>query len=250
VTVEGDGAGTVQADVFGWVPEWVLDSGVSDRAIRVYAILTRYGNDTGRRMPGRKTLAKRCGGCSVDSIDRAVRELKVIRALKVEGWDDPEGDRGTNLYILLPHPDLVAKAQEGGSRTTAATPPQDSGHLAAPVRPNRKRRVTTSLPPSPSLPVRDPQGSSNSDIQTRRGRAKAPGPSRPPRRPRPPSDPRVQAKVEEIRTAQGPQAARAYLAEVGRNWSQVDHQQRQEAAIRGLEALMTPAEREQIGRNP
>ena len=44
---------------FAVVPEWMLDSTVSDTAFRLYAILARYGNTSGVRMPGRALLARR-----------------------------------------------------------------------------------------------------------------------------------------------------------------------------------------------
>ncbi len=37
----------------------MLDSAVSDTAFRLYAILARYGNASGVRMPGRALLARR-----------------------------------------------------------------------------------------------------------------------------------------------------------------------------------------------
>ena len=41
------------------VPEWVLDADIGDCALRLYAVLLRYGNTTGARMPARSTLAAR-----------------------------------------------------------------------------------------------------------------------------------------------------------------------------------------------
>ncbi len=47
------------AERFAIVPEWLLDADVSDTAIRLYAVLLRYGQSSGARMPGRATLARR-----------------------------------------------------------------------------------------------------------------------------------------------------------------------------------------------
>lgn len=44
---------------FAVVPEWVLDLPISDAAFRLYAVLARYGNTSGVRMPGRVLLARR-----------------------------------------------------------------------------------------------------------------------------------------------------------------------------------------------
>jgi hypothetical protein len=66
----------IQADIrFSIVPEWLVFSGVSDRALRLYAILARYAdNDSFQAFPSRGLLAKRCN-CSLKSVDRAVEEL-------------------------------------------------------------------------------------------------------------------------------------------------------------------------------
>jgi len=60
---------------FSIIPEWVIDSGVSDKAIRLYAVLARYAdNRTGEAFPSRDTLAARMS-CSAKSVDRAAQEL-------------------------------------------------------------------------------------------------------------------------------------------------------------------------------
>lgn len=60
---------------FAIIDEWLLDLPVSDRAIRLYAILARYAdNDTHKAYPSRATLADRLN-CSLASVDRAATEL-------------------------------------------------------------------------------------------------------------------------------------------------------------------------------
>jgi hypothetical protein len=60
---------------FAILDEWVLNLPVSDRAIRLYAILARYADkDTHRAYPSRATLADRLN-CSLASVDRASSEL-------------------------------------------------------------------------------------------------------------------------------------------------------------------------------
>jgi hypothetical protein len=120
----------VTSDVGPWsiVPEWVLDADISDRAVRLYGVLGRYANANGSSYPGRGTLAKRLR-CSVDSVDRAARELVAAGALeKSPRWTD-DGDQTTNLCRLL----YVAPVQYPG-RTAAATPhrkgaAQNESHL-------------------------------------------------------------------------------------------------------------------------
>lgn len=113
---------------FAIVPEWVIDSPVSDTALRLYCVLTRYGNTSGHRMPSRATLAARLRK-STDTIDRALRELEQHGALTVERRH--EGTRKlTNRYHLLalaPRSDDPAsrarhRSARAGGRTHAATP--------------------------------------------------------------------------------------------------------------------------------
>ena len=87
---------------FAIVPEWLLDADVSDAAIRLYAVLLRYGQSSGARMPGRATLARRLRKKSVDTIDRALRELVAIGAVTIEHRFDG-GQRLTNRYHLHAH---------------------------------------------------------------------------------------------------------------------------------------------------
>jgi DNA-binding transcriptional MocR family regulator len=73
---------TLRKEPFAMVPEWVLDLPVSDRAIRLYAVLGRYTNRAGQCWPSRETLARRLR-CSPSSVDRAVKELVDAGALRV-----------------------------------------------------------------------------------------------------------------------------------------------------------------------
>lgn len=60
---------------FAIIDEWVLDLDISDRAIRLYAVLARYADkETHKAFPSRGTLAKRLR-CSSKSVDRAIQEL-------------------------------------------------------------------------------------------------------------------------------------------------------------------------------
>ena len=99
---------------FAIVPEWVLDAPISDCAVRLYAVLLRYGQTSGARMPGRSTLARRLRKQSVDTVDRAMKELVGLGAVAVEHRRD--GTRQlTNRY-------LVRTLLEKGGRSDAATP--------------------------------------------------------------------------------------------------------------------------------
>jgi hypothetical protein len=110
-------SGRIFGFTFGRVPTWLLDAAVSDRAIRLFALLTRYADREGRGFPGRRALAERLR-CSVDSVDRALRELVDAGAGRIEErWAvDGDGGRLTNDYHLLEHRD------EDPGRTDAAPP--------------------------------------------------------------------------------------------------------------------------------
>jgi len=95
------GALTVD-DFFAPVPEWVLDAAVSDCAVRLFAVLLRYGQSSGARMPSRATLAKRLRKASTDTVDRAMRELVALGAVTVERRR-ADGVNQTNRYHLRTH---------------------------------------------------------------------------------------------------------------------------------------------------
>src|SRR3954451_13831216 len=120
-------AGLVVEDRFAIVPEWLLDADISDTAIRLYAVLLRYGHTSGARMPGRATLARRLHKKSTDSVDRAMRELVEIGAVHVQHRYSG-GQRLTNLYQLKAV--RGRPENEGGSRKSAATPGENAEVLS------------------------------------------------------------------------------------------------------------------------
>lgn len=105
---------TVSSDVrFAVVPEWLLDDDVSDRAVRLYAVLARHADkETGDAHPSRRRLAARCR-CSADSIDRALKELVAVGAVSVEHRYSDDGDLTSNHYTV--------HVLRVGGRTGAAT---------------------------------------------------------------------------------------------------------------------------------
>jgi hypothetical protein len=92
---------------FSVIPEWILDAEISDRAIRLFAVLGRYADRNGQAMPGRKTLAERLK-CSLSSLDRALEELRDIGALSWENRRHDDRSLASNEYILHPAPAGVA----------------------------------------------------------------------------------------------------------------------------------------------
>ena len=154
----------VLEDRFSMVPEWVLDADIGDCALRLYAVLLRYGNTTGARMPARTTLAARLHKRSVDTVDRALDELVQLGAVQVQArWAGRQ--RLTNQYRIRtsrPHgpsgPGRPAPepAAGGGGRMDAATPTDaarggrtNPARVAARMRPNRECRTQTPPPPPP-----------------------------------------------------------------------------------------------------
>lgn len=60
---------------FAIIDQWLLDLEISDRAVRLYAVLARYADaETHKAYPSRTTLAERLR-CSTKSVDRASQEL-------------------------------------------------------------------------------------------------------------------------------------------------------------------------------
>jgi uncharacterized protein (DUF4415 family) len=90
----------ITADIrFAILPEWVLAADVSDRAIRLYAILARYAdNETLQAFPSRETLAKRAR-CNAKAVTRAVNELVSIGAV-VKHYRKNGDAYQSNIYTL------------------------------------------------------------------------------------------------------------------------------------------------------
>ncbi|MGA7688793.1 MAG: helix-turn-helix domain-containing protein [Jiangellales bacterium] len=174
----GPGSLRVEDQPFALVPEWVIDTDISDAAFRVYSLLLRYGNTSGQRMPSRKLLAVRLHR-SVDAVDRAVRELVGAGLLRVEHrragrrnltnryhltTADPQRSRSGATRRTAPTPpatppvDPDAPVGEGrssaGSRTSAATPDasggrRSAGRVAAEPRPDPEKKTHNPPPPAP-----------------------------------------------------------------------------------------------------
>jgi hypothetical protein len=116
----------VVEDRFAIVPEWLLDADISDAAVRLYAVLLRYGQSSGSRMPSRATLARRLRKRSTDSVDRAMKELVGLGAVRIE-HRYAGAQRLTNAYHVRtsrPTRNDPPGPTDTGSRKSAATPTQ------------------------------------------------------------------------------------------------------------------------------
>lgn len=94
----------------------VADHAVSDRAVRLYCVLTRYANTRDEAWPHQARLATDLG-CSRPSIERAVRELREC------GWISVRRRvaGGGNIYTIHRYPQLP-DTDEGGEGALVPAP--------------------------------------------------------------------------------------------------------------------------------
>lgn len=98
---------------FSLIPEWLLDSQVSDKAIRLYCVLHRYAdNQTMECFPSIQTLARRAH-CTARTVQRALDELVELGAVKKKPRKNTTGSPQSNLYILKRVP---SKMSGGGDK--------------------------------------------------------------------------------------------------------------------------------------
>lgn len=110
---------------FSIIPEWILDSTLSDKAIRLYGIIARYAdNETLQAFPSRETLAKRAR-CHVKSVDRAVHELINAGALFKEQRKNG-GEWQSNVYTLRRIPIRRGRDTDVATLGTPVSPPRDT----------------------------------------------------------------------------------------------------------------------------
>lgn len=124
---------------FAIIDEWLLDLRISDRAVRLYAILARYAdNQTHKAFPSRGTLADRLH-CSLASVDRAARELVNVGALS-------KTFRANSSIIYTLHttaPGGVITHEDGGSSQVTRGVVVSDG-LTIPTEPELLNTDTTS----------------------------------------------------------------------------------------------------------
>jgi hypothetical protein len=153
-------------EYFAQVPEWIIKAEIPDRAVRMYALLQRYGNGTGRRFPKRATLAEDLSW-SLDKVDDSMRDLKTLGAVVVkERWSDDGRVRRSNLYLLrVTNPTTSTHPRRsGGSRSEAATGSRSQAATGSRSQAAHTERTTTqrsltersSTPPPPAPPAAAP----------------------------------------------------------------------------------------------
>jgi len=134
---------------FSMVPHWVTDSGISDRALRLYSVLAKFADaETGQAFPGRTRLSNELS-CSLKSVDRAVSELIELGAVK-KTQRVKDGHYQSSLYT-------VVRVDPGSDQTRPrvtddATPRHDGPD---PVSPVTHRTITTEPEPLKQEPLND-----------------------------------------------------------------------------------------------
>jgi len=145
---------------YGIIPEWVLLTAESPRAIHLYAVLACFhaDRDTGESYPSRRTLAAEMG-VSMPTVDTAVGELKRIGALEVTPRKAKAGDSTSSGYLLHYALPQVIK--------NSAPPPQESLTPLGEVNQNQEpESVEPSLPSVESEQIHTPDWLSELQVTT------------------------------------------------------------------------------------
>lgn len=141
-----DEQGTVTADNhFTMLPDWILEHpDLSDRAVRVWLILMSFARskDIKDAWLGRRKMAEKCK-CSVDTIDRALKELVTAGALSVQPRFREDRSHTSNNYHLHTSPhgscQVAAPRRLGGSVRAA---PREKAPERDPFSSSRSRPFT------------------------------------------------------------------------------------------------------------
>ncbi len=143
----------VEGQRFAIVPEWVIDADIGDCAFRLYAVLLRYGQSSGVRMPSRATLARRLHKRSVDTVDRAMKELVAAGAVLVERRRDGKQNLTNRYHVRTSGPGRTAAAASPASTGSGTIAAACSAPAATPGR------IITATPAAPLRP--DPESSTD-----------------------------------------------------------------------------------------
>ena len=85
---------------FNIVARCVLESELPYRSKVIYSILCGFADSEGKAYPSRSTISKRAK-CSIKSVDRSIKELENLGALKVIRRKKPDGNNEVNIYTLI-----------------------------------------------------------------------------------------------------------------------------------------------------
>jgi hypothetical protein len=106
----------VDSDVkFSIIPEWILVSPLSHKAVRVYAVLARYADSkTLQAWPSRATIAGQ-SGCSIRTVDAAIDELVGYGAVEKERRVE-NNHYTSSMYVIRRAPRGSAKIALGSAK--------------------------------------------------------------------------------------------------------------------------------------
>jgi hypothetical protein len=139
---------------FALVPEWLVYSGVSGTALKVYCVLARHADfESGECWPGRDRIAELLD-CSPTSVDRAVTELVKARALKVRR----RGLGMTNLYTVI-----RARVTTNGDSESPESATTDSPEVAREREPENQNQKNETSRPSPRTRRSSPEAKELTD---------------------------------------------------------------------------------------
>lgn len=151
---------------FAVVPFWIVDSGVSAAAVRVYIELARYADgDTGEAFPSVDTIGAGAG-YSRTTVKQAIKALVRIGAVTVHERVADDGGRSSNLYVLrLDDPNITADDPRSAERPPPVGRATDPRSASRPLTRSIELERETPLPPAspeaaPSARVREeePEG--------------------------------------------------------------------------------------------
>jgi hypothetical protein len=138
---------------FAIVPVWVLDAGLSSRAVHLYALLADHAGRDGSCFPSRGLLAERMSA-SVDTVDRAMAELLKAGAVVKRARAKGTGEQTSNLYTLRsakPTADAPTLTAQTGAAPVRHRGRTDAAPGAAPVR-HEQEPINQETPQPPARP--------------------------------------------------------------------------------------------------
>lgn len=104
---------TSEVGTFAIVPDWIVEAGVSDKAVRLWIILWQYADRrTGRAWPSHATLAERLG-CSTGHVRRLQNELVEVGCITVEQRWAEDGSQRSNMVTLRVTPPTSMRTPSG-----------------------------------------------------------------------------------------------------------------------------------------
>lgn len=142
---------------FATLPEWLLRAPISSHAKVLYAVLQRFGNTSGVRMPSQQEI----GGwmhCSEATVSRANAELERFGAIRVTRMKRRRSDGSPGQFVTRNRYFLVTSDPTVGHLRPPVrlSPVQDGGSVVRPCKERlspvtANREITTQPPPTPSV---------------------------------------------------------------------------------------------------